>query len=732
MILQSLYRRAVRTLLTTFGIAVGVAAVVALGALADGFVEGYTAMAGGSGADLLVMQDDALDIMFSAVDQTTGEALSGLSGVEQTTEMIYTFAATDGAPYFIVYGYDPDSFAIGHFKVVEGEPLSGKTGNPHRGQGGKPLLLGKAAADDLDKQIGDKFRLYETVYRIVGIYETGQPFEDGAAVILLEDAQEISGKPRQVNAFLLKVRQDADLERLQERIEQRFDDVTATSSADFGQKQEWLEYVGVFTWAVSMVAVLIGGVGVMNTVLMSVFERTREFGVLRAVGWKPFQVLTMVLGESLALSLLGGAVGTLLGMGAVRAVENVPTISTLLPGAFSPTLLMRGLGVGLGLGLTGGVLPAWRASQLLPAEAMRAESGASVHASRHVRSSALRDVLRQPIRTLLTIVGIGIAMMSIVLLGAMSDGLMDAMLGMAGGTGAHLVGIETDASVDLSTIDEGAVRRIASYPGVRAAEGFLTGYTTVGDLPFFIVFGYQPRGLSIQDFRLVEGQPLTTNRQMLLGRVAAENLDMGVGQTLRIFDKAFKIVGIYETGVPFEDGGSVVSLRDAQGLFGQPHKVSFMSVWLDDPERARAVADELEERFPEISLSLASDFADDLIDLQMMRASTWGIAAMALIVGGLGMTNTMVMSVFERTREIGVLRALGWRKRHVLWMIVRESVTLSLLGSVAGIVVGTVLGWGLNLLPVVRGFRPGIGHCAGTGRCRRRLSGVACGEVAAR
>ena len=159
MIFQSLYRRAVRTLLTTSGIAVGVAAVVALGALADGFVEGYTAMAGGSGADLLVMQDDALDIMFSAVDQTTGEVLSGLSGVEQTTEMIYTFAATDGAPYFIVYGYDPDGFAIDHFRIVEGESLSGKTENPSRGQGGKPLLLGKAAADDLDKRIGDTFRL---------------------------------------------------------------------------------------------------------------------------------------------------------------------------------------------------------------------------------------------------------------------------------------------------------------------------------------------------------------------------------------------------------------------------------------------------------------------------------------------------------------------------------------------------------------------------------------------
>jgi putative ABC transport system permease protein len=101
---------------------------------------------------------------------------------------------------------------------------------------------------------------------------------------------------------------------------------------------------------------------------------------------------------------------------------------------------------------------------------------------------------------------------------------------------------------------------------------------------------------------------------------------------------------------------------------------------------------------------MASDFAEDLNDLQMMEASTWGISAMALIVGGLGMTNTMVMSVWERTREIGVLRALGWRRWRVLWMIVRESVALSLLGSVTGVVLGVILGELLNLLPFLRGF----------------------------
>jgi ABC-type antimicrobial peptide transport system permease subunit len=282
--------------------------------------------------------------------------------------------------------------------------------------------------------------------------------------------------------------------------------------------------------------------------------------------------------------------------------------------------------------------------------------------------------------------------------------MVDAMSGIAGGMAAHLVGIEADASVDLSKIDQGVVRRIATLPGVRTAEGFLTGYTTVGDLPFFIVFGYQPRGLALQGYRIVEGESLTANRQIILGRVAAENLGKGIGQTLRIFDRSFKIVGIYETGVPFQDGGSVVSLRDAQGLFGQPHKVSFLNIWVADPERADAVARQVEDRFPEVSISTASHFAEDLVDLKMMEASTWGIALVALIVGGLGMTNTMVMSVYERTREIGVLRALGWRRRRVLGMIVRESVALSLLGAVTGIVAGVALGAVLNLLPIVQGF----------------------------
>ena len=699
MILRNLLRRRTRTLLTVFGIGVGVAAVVALGALADGFVEGYGAIAGGSGADLLVVQDEALDIVFSAVDQQVGDQLAALPGVERTTGMIYTFAATEGSPYFIVYGYDPAGFATDHFQIVEGNPLS----NPDVARGGKSLILGKAAAEDFDIDVGETFYLYESAYRVVGIYETGQPFEDGAAVIRLEDAQAVSGKPQQVNAFLLKVQAGIDIKALQQRIDRRFPELTATTSSDFAQEQDMLQYVYVFSWSVSLIAVVIGGVGVMNTVLMSVFERTREFGVLRAVGWQPYRILLMVLSESLLISVLGGGVGVLLGIGGIRAVGTVPGVSGFLPSQIPVTTLGQGVAVALVLGLMGGAFPAWKASQLLPAEAIRSEGG-NVHAARDVPTAALRNVLRQPTRTVLTVIGIGVALMAIVLLGAMGDGLIDTIGGLAGGLGAQLVGMEAGGSIDLSKIDEDVVQRIGTMEGVRAAEGFLTGYTSVGDLPFFVVFGYRPRGLAIREYRIVEGEPLTTNRQMIMGRVAAENLSIDVGDSMRIFDRAFRVVGIYETGVSFQDGGGVVTLRDAQRLFGQPNKVSFLGIWLQEQAAADAVIHRVEARFPEVDVSKASAFTEDVSDLQAMEAMVWGVSLMALVVGGLGMMNTMVMSVFERTREIGVLRALGWRRWRVLWMVLRESVTLTLLGGLGGSLVAVAVGLLLNTVPIIQGW----------------------------
>jgi ABC-type antimicrobial peptide transport system permease subunit len=700
MILKTLLRRKTRTLLTIAGVTIGVAAIVILGTLAEGLVIGYGALGTGSGADLLVAQAEAIDIVFSTVDQDLRDEFVHLRGVAEVSEMVYTFASTEGVPYFIVFGYDPDGFAIEHFRIIEGVGLNSPAA---RGRG-EPLILGQAMANDLDKEVGDMLRVYDTTYRIVGIYETGAPFEDGAAVVSIEMAQQISGRPRQVNAFLLKLEDINDTEEVRARIEQRFDDLTATQSSNFAQEQEMLAMLDGFTWGISFMAILIGGVTVMNTMLMSVFERTREFGALRAVGWKRGRVLRLVLSEALVLNGLGGVVGVSMGIAVIEVFSHSPAVSGFLPNTYPPELLAQGIGVALVLGLVGGAYPAWRASKLLPAEAMRSDGSGSGRANVRFGGAALRNLMRQPIRTLLTMTAIGLAMMSVISMGAMAEGLLGEVTAFAGGQGVQLVGMQADASIDLSTIDEGIVRRIGAMDGIAHVEGFLTGYTALGDLPFFIVLGYQPRGYAIRDFRVVEGEPLETNRQIILGRVAAENLERDVGDTLRILDIPFRVVGIYETGVPMQDGGGVISLRSAQTIFGQPHKISFLGIRLDDPRQAEEVANAIETRFPEVAISLTSKFTEDVTDLQFMEYMTWGIAFMALVVGGAGMMNTMVMSVFERTREIGVLRALGWRKRQILGMIMRESLALSLLGGTAGIAAGVGISLMLNQVPIMAGF----------------------------
>jgi ABC-type antimicrobial peptide transport system permease subunit len=705
---RRLSHRRARTLLTVVGIAVGIAAIVALRATADGFAH-YYSLFGGSGADLLITQEESVDAMFSAIKEEVGEGLARLPEVDSVAGMLVTLAAVEKVPYFIVFGYDPHEFAIQHFKIVEGEGLPGRSADRR----GKPLILGQRAAQNLELGTGDTLKLLEGTYRVVGIYETGHPVEESGAVISLQEAQAIAGKPRQVNAYRVKLRDLDGTEQARQRILRRFPDLTVSAAADFADDQEMLAYIEGFTWAVSLLAVLIGGIGVMNTMLMSVFERTREIGVLRALGWRRRRVLGMILQESLVLSLLGSGVGIALGIGLIRALARSPASAGILSGDISGDLILQALGVAFALGIVGGIYPAWRASRLVPLEALRSEGGAQNVAwagvtrllgSLPIGGMAARNLFRQRTRTLLTLVGLGMAITGIVLLDALTEGLVDQVSALAFKNEADLAAMEADASLDLSTLDERLVQRIAALSGVERAEGFLTGYAATPELPFFVVFGYHPAGQSIRHFRIVEGEGISANRQMMIGRVAAENLKKQVGETIRIFNTPFRVVGIYETGVPFEEGGGVIRLHDAQKLFQQSRKVSFVSIKVEDPGRVEEVRQRIEEEFPDVFVSMAADFAEGAIDIKATRSMAWAVTVLALIVGGVGMTNTMVMSVFERTREIGVLRALGWRRARVLAMIARESILLSLASALVGLLGGVVIGQILNVLPAVAGF----------------------------
>ena len=126
------------------------------------------------------------------------------------------------------------------------------------------------------------------------------------------------------------------------------------------------------TWAISLLAIIIVGLGVINTMFMSVNERTREIGVLKAVGWKEKRILGMILGESIVLTLMAAVVGIIV------AVVGVELLSMFFLGdSITPVLsldtILRALGVAFGVGIIGGLYPAYRASKLAPTEALRYE-----------------------------------------------------------------------------------------------------------------------------------------------------------------------------------------------------------------------------------------------------------------------------------------------------------------------------------------------------------------------
>jgi putative ABC transport system permease protein len=129
--------------------------------------------------------------------------------------------------------------------------------------------------------------------------------------------------------------------------------------------------VRAMSWGTSLLAVLVGVLGVMNTMLMTVFERTQEICILLAIGWKRGRIVRMILCESALLGVLGGLVGALIGVVVVKALQTTPALRGLLEPDLSAGLLILALAIALLVGGVSGVYPAWRSSRLAPGPILR-------------------------------------------------------------------------------------------------------------------------------------------------------------------------------------------------------------------------------------------------------------------------------------------------------------------------------------------------------------------------
>ena len=142
-------------------------------------------------------------------------------------------------------------------------------------------------------------------------------------------------------------------------------------AGDHITKSEAYRMVQAMSWGTSLLAVLVGVLGVMNTMLMTVFERTQEICVLLALGWQRGRIIRMVLWESALLGLLGGVAGVLIGAVGVKLLGMTPAIRGLLEPDLSISLLAVSVAIAVAVGVLSGLYPAWRSSRLVPSRALQ-------------------------------------------------------------------------------------------------------------------------------------------------------------------------------------------------------------------------------------------------------------------------------------------------------------------------------------------------------------------------
>lgn len=391
-LLRNLTRRKLRTGLTISGIAIGIWALVVFSSMAnkiestvDGGAEYY--------AGKIVVTDNSTD---------TGTAAAGMASQPMAISLADDIAAVDGVAIAVPrvsIMLDPDAgMSMGNAEMLLAAPPTDPSYEAFevRYSAGRALtdadadrdvtVLGSDLALRYHKHVGDAFEIRGRRFEVVGIQEPTLTPADTTAVVPLSAGQELYveslpevlreelGTEDLASQILVYPTRDADINAVAERIEEEVGDVHAMTVDRFRNEIEAsVSMFNAIIVGVALISLVVGGLSVINTMAMSVQERTREIGIKRAIGGSRGRVVRELVSEAAVIGFIGGLIGLGLGAGVVALANEAGRESATILFELTVGTGLFAIGFSTVLGMAAGLIPAWNAARLDPVQALRHE-----------------------------------------------------------------------------------------------------------------------------------------------------------------------------------------------------------------------------------------------------------------------------------------------------------------------------------------------------------------------
>lgn len=364
LIFTNLRRHRIRSFISLAGIAFSVAAMLTVVTVLQGAIGMFSGILS-SGSELIVFERNVSDLFFSDVPKAAAQQISSWPTVAHADPVLFGVVSSADHPIITCFGITAQDARLRNAQWISGrvEDFANHTDG---------VVLGQRAAEFLKASLGSQVPIGHGTFRVVGIIKTANGFEDGGVFMPLSASQDFFHKEGS-SVITIKLKSKDEIAAFKKQVQSTFPSLIALEDAEFSRSYSQFKILKATAWAVGGCGLALGGLGVANTMIMSVFTRIREIAILRVNGFSNAQIAAAILGESAVIAVVGGALGVVLGTAALYALKAVPALHGYVDVSLRPVLMLIVVVLALITGILGALYPAGYAVRVRAVEALRFE-----------------------------------------------------------------------------------------------------------------------------------------------------------------------------------------------------------------------------------------------------------------------------------------------------------------------------------------------------------------------